>query len=249
MSDKSIEAVEKILGAPVSAEFPEQVIKIRRNALVFGLLSITIALGDVRLNPSSTILGFQFVGLNEALINNALVGINIYLLTHFIWYAFDGFLEWRLRITGTKLAFVTAAKFAEEDEDAPDDPRQSTLYTWWSRRAKIIGNFNKRLNDIDNTLRSIETELRKTTPDSNPSCKAALDILNQSLQTFAKLKGTVEATERTFALQRIPTSLKRFDNWYELFCRSQNLRWLLIDVLVPIFVSGYALLLLTAQYF
>jgi hypothetical protein len=40
---------------------------------------------------------------------------------------------------------------------------------------------------------------------------------------------------------RIPTSLKRFDRWFELFQRSQNFRWLFIEFAAPVAFSIVAL--------
>lgn len=66
-----------------------------------------------------------------------------YLVVHFGWNSITHFQQWRLRVTGTRLAFKTGRSpglYLEDDErgDYPDDPRQSTLYTWWLVQAKQL---------------------------------------------------------------------------------------------------------------
>jgi hypothetical protein len=130
MADENLYAVEKALGNPVAGDLPENALKVRRNLLAFGIISVVITLGGVKLDPTSSVLGFKFVGISENLILNTLLATNAYLLLHFMWYAFEGLLEWRLRVTGTRLAFLTGARYGSEHADYPNDPRQSTLYNW-----------------------------------------------------------------------------------------------------------------------
>jgi len=59
-----------------------------------------------------------------------------------------------------------------------------------------------------------------------------------------KLQKSIDEVQKTISASRVPVSLKRFDGWVELFLRSQNLRWLLIDILVPALLAGSAIWLL-----
>ncbi|MDR7123114.1 hypothetical protein [Rheinheimera soli] len=101
MSNEKLDAVEKALGNPVAGDLSDNALKVRRNLLAFGIVSIVITIGGVKIDPASSVLGFKFVGISEDLITNSLLVTNVYFLLHFIWYAFEGFLEWRLRVTGT----------------------------------------------------------------------------------------------------------------------------------------------------
>lgn len=245
MVDPEINAVETALGKPVLAEMPENALKVRRNLLIFGLISIFIALGEIKLNASSPILGFTFTGISDTLVRKALLVVNGYLLFHFFWYAFDSLLEWRLRVTGTRLAFLTGSSFGSEHCDYPDDPRQSTLYRWWLDQATRIGNFNKTTEDISKSVQEWleRVEAFKNGGDSL-NLSNAMNSLNQVKISLDKLKEQIELTEKTIDAKRIPCSLRRFDSWFSLFLRSQNLRWLLIDVLTPLFVGSFAMYLL-----
>lgn len=51
----------------------------------------------------------------------------------------------------------------------------------------------------------------------------------------------VKANTDAITDERIPTSLRRFDRWFELFLRSQNLRWFVIELIGPVAFSIAAL--------
>lgn len=99
MADKSVDAVEKVLGKPAAGDLTDNALKVRRNLLAFGLISIFIAIGEIRLDPTSSVLGFKFIGISENLVRNVFLATTSYFLIHFAWYALESFLEWRLRLT------------------------------------------------------------------------------------------------------------------------------------------------------
>jgi hypothetical protein len=72
----------------------------------------------------------------------------------------------------------------------------------------------------------------------------AMNTLNQAKSAVDKLKNQIETTEKVLTAHRIPCSLGRFDGWFKLFLKSQNIRWLLIDILLPIAIGTTAILLL-----
>lgn len=244
--DESVEAVEEALGAPVGAELSENATKVRRNLLLASFISIFLEIGHVTLDPSSTILGFKFLGLSSELIRTGLSIITAYLLIHFLWYVYEAFLEWRLRVTGTRLAFVTTAKVASEHGDYPNDPRQSTLYSWWSYQARRIQNIGKRASAIDELMKISEEKLRTLYEErgKESNLHAVVGIVSETRTAVVDLKRSVEQVHGTLTAQRIPVSLARFDRWFGLFLRSENIRWLVIDVLVPVLAGAAALVLL-----
>ena len=245
MAVDNLDAVEKALGNPVAGDLSENALKVRRNLLVFGVISVFVTLGGVKLDPTSSVLGFKFSGVSEALITNSLLAANIYFLLHFIWYAFEGILEWRLRVTGTRLAFLTGSRFGSEHADYPDDPRQSTLYTWWLDNAKRIGNFKVTADDLSEKIKIWEEKV-SSFQNGNDSLNLAnaMSTLNQARGVADKLTKQIETTEKTLTAMRIPCSLGRFDGWFKLFLKSQNIRWLLIDILLPIAIGAAAIYLL-----
>lgn len=240
-----LDAVKKVLGNPVSGDLPENALKVRRNLLVFGVISIVISLGGVKLDPTSSVLGLKFVGVSENLITNAFLITNIYLLLHFIWYAFEGLAEWRLRLTGTRLTYLTGMRFGSEHADYPDDPRQSTLYNWWLNNANRIGSFKAIADDLLEKINIWEDKVNYfQNENDNLNFSNAMNTLNEAKKAVNKLKSQIESTEKTLIAQRIPCSLDRFDSWFKMFLKSQNARWLLIDILLPIIIGITATILL-----
>jgi len=235
-----------VLGEPVAPELQNNAWKIRTNLIIASVIAITIVLADLRIDPESTVLGLKFSGFSDTVLRTGLLLIVVYLSIHFLWTAVDSFLEWRLRITGTRLSFITTARLSSEHGDYPNDPRQSTLYYWWLSQAERIGNFSLKLEELEKQLQSFESDLRV-------KCNSGADAINianacQSLhsgmENIASLRRSIEEAQKTFSAARIPVSLERFNKWFEFFLRSQNLRWLIIDVFVPLFLSVYAILLL-----
>lgn len=185
----------------------------------------------------------------DDLIRAALLAANSYTFLHFLWYAFDGFLEWRVRISGTRLAFVTTAKSASEHGDYPNDPRQSTLYCWWMFQAPRIGNLGEQITEIEGKLRDWEKkviQLMQEDPSDGHGMNLANGLMqiNQIQGELSKLSRSVEQAQKVICAARIPVSLKRFDDAFHTLSRSKNLRWLAIEVLFPILFGVFALVLL-----
>lgn len=245
MNNDNISAVEKALGNPVAGDLSENALKVRRNLLVFGVISIAITIGGIKIDPTSSFLGFKFIGLSDRLIINSLLLTNLYFILHFIWYAFEGFLEWRLRVTGTRVAFMTGARFGSEHADYPDDPRQSTLYNWWKDQASQIGSFRTTTNELSEKVQEWEGKI-SSFQDGNDSLNLAnaMSTLSQAKSSIEKLNTQIQNTEKILTAHRIPYSLSRFDGWFKLFLKSQNLRWIIIDIIIPVVVGITAILLL-----
>lgn len=246
LDDKNIKAVEKALGNPITGEFPENTLKIRRNLLVMSMISIAIVLGGLQINPASTFFGVAFSGLTDKLIKLWLALITLYLFAHFLWCSFDNFMEWRIRVTGTKLAFITVARAAGEHQDYPNDPKQSSLYCWWINEAPKIGNMKSRLLEMEGKLGKWEEDLQATIKSGadGASINNACNSINMLKADIRALKDSIDSAQKVLFSARVPGSLKRFDSWFQLFLRSQNLRWFIIELMLPIVAGVIALLLL-----
>jgi hypothetical protein len=179
-------------------------------------------------------------------LTNGLIAITSYLLVHFLWSSLDALLEWRVRVTGTRVSFVTTGVFSSEHADYPKNPRQSTLYNWWLGEAKKITNISQRIQELDKGLAEWNARLESKfteKPDAMNILNATASIAN-TREEIVKLQRAIKAASETIQDARIPCSLARFDRWFALFLRSQNLRWLLVEFLFPLLAGGYALLLL-----
>jgi len=244
---EKIKAVEKALGEPVFCEFSEKTWRIRTKLIVSSVVSISVVLGNLHIEPAgSAILGLKFTGLSDLLIKNSLFLITTYLFFHFIWCSFDNFTEWRLRFTGTKVAFVTAGIFASAEGDYPNDPRQSTLYNWWRSQVGKIEKIRHSTSEIEESLKNWEEKIENIIKnnESNTSISNGLMAISETREKIKELNQSILKSQAMLQSERIPTSLARFNNWFQLFLRSQNLRWFLVEFIFPLILAGYSLILL-----
>ncbi len=241
MVDK-LEAVEQVLGKPVAAEFSDDALKVRRNLLVASFVSIVSVVGGVHVDPGSTVFGLKFSGLTPGLINCGLLIITSYLVLHFGWYFFDSLLEWRLRVTGTRLAFITAGTYASDDADYPANVRQSTLYNWWKGKSAEVALLTKLGADVGPKIEGLGKLIATGHAPSQES-------IEQLRSEFKVLMDYMDRTRSVLAEPRVAVSLRRFDRWFALFLRSQNLRWLLIDAGMPLIAGLCTVLLLVEATF
>ena len=170
--------------------------------------------------------------------------LGVYFLIHFLWCSIDHIQEWRLRVTGTRVAFITAASYTSEEGDYPSDPRQSSLYNWWKGQAILISSLTDPLDSINTKLAEWELKVNEALKDNDPNVSTTCASINKVNEDITKLKSSIENVEKTLTSNRIPASLYRFDKWFLFFLRSQNLRWLVIELMLPMLLSLYSLALL-----
>lgn len=238
-------AIEKIMGEPYMPDFSEGALKVRRNLLAVSLISIAGTVAGVRVAPDSPVFGFHLEHLNQAVIGDAIAVVIGYMLVHFFWYVVDAFAGWRLRVTGTRVAFITAGTYGSADLDYPSDPRQSTLYNWWRSRRPAIAQLCDGLPAIEASLDRVQKSLAdlQTSPDVVNDSTNVLRSLGEVRQSFDHLKRAIEASKSLEESPRMLFSLRRFDRWYGFWLRSQNLRWLVLDAGLPLLIGAAALAL------
>lgn len=244
--EDTAEAVEKVLGEPIATEFSDKAWKIRTNLITAAAIAVALTLADLHIAQGSTILGLQFLGLSDVVIRNGLVGLIAYLLIHFCWVSWDSFLEWRLRVTGTRRGFVTGMMWESEHTDIPKDPRQSTLYNWWKQAAPGIRNLSALAQQLEDTCKKWEADLQARFAGTGDwtNISNLMQLLVETRGHAEQIKRGTDAAAKALASPRIAVSLSRFDAWFQIFLRSQNLRWLLIDFVAPVGFSIWALYLL-----
>lgn len=245
--EEKISAVQKVLGEPVFAEFDPKSQKIRTTLFLASVIGIAYIIGGLAIQEGSTFLGLKFDGLDDALFQYFLFGTILYLGIHFLWSSIDSLLEWRIRVTGTRVAFITAAFYAGDHSDYPNDPRQSSLSNWWQGQARSIGDIDAKI-ELVNSQVTVANELIETVGDDR-DFDAVVQAVQHVRNEIVDVKGKIETIQKTLEADRIPASLDRYDKWFALFLRSQNLRWLIVEFLLPFLLAGYALLLLGSELF
>lgn len=222
---------EDILGKPTYIDLVENALKIRRNLIATSAIALFIYFNDLSIGRSTNFLGIQFENLSPSAISFGLAILIIYFMFHYGWYVVDTIQEWRIRLTGTNGSLINMG-WGKEGRDYGADPRQFTLYYWWSRNRASIASI-----DISNIL--------KITTDLNEFCKEQkLEPGSQLVQANYYLTEKVQELNHKLSPisqlmkdQRLEASLYRFDKAFFIFRNSQNLRWLILDVLFP-FVLG-----------
>lgn len=245
--ENTVEAVELVLGQPMPVEYSENALKVRRNLLAVSTVAVVMQLGGATLATNAPIFGFQFSDLTVHTLKLGLLGVVVYLTVHFLFYVVESFVEWRLRLTGCRVAFITGTRYESVHKDIPIDPRQSTLYNWWKDHAKQIGNIPKKLAEWDSAMEESDKALRVliAEPQKFENLNNALQLVSQVANSSREINQSVQRARETLEALRIPASLARFDRWFSLFLRIENFRWLLVDTLFPLLLGIYAIALLS----
>ena len=239
--DEKVRATQKALGEPFGLEFKDAAIRMRTHLLVCAAISIFATLLELKIKPDVPVFGVQFEGLTEKKILIGLLTLNLYLLLHFLWTSIDVFREWRLRRTGTMVAYIdstTHSFFGNEFLDFGDDPRQSTLYRWWCQATYRMSSLPKSINNVEETINSV-TE--RVTSELNRNQVLELAELQKNFmslrQQLSEIKTTLESTKKIIESERIPASLERFDDAFKNLLSSQNIRWVLLEWFFPLLLG------------
>ena len=234
---KDIQEAEEVLGKPVFIGFNEETYRARRNLIIIAFIALIYSLSGAKIGNFHP-LGIQFKDFNPSYIDIFFLGATFYSFIHFLWLSVDAVQEWRIRLTGTKLAFQTGAKLTSGDGDYPDDPRQSSLLTWWNTQAERIGNFKPLAQELEGQLKD-ENFLAENSKK--------FDTLQRDLTNVTK---KITEFESVLKSKRIPVSLERFERWYKMFSYSQLLRFALLEWGFPAAIGVWALYgLLTKIFF
>lgn len=244
MSSDVVAKVQKALGEPLMPEFTDYMRRVRSLLVVASLISIGVVVGELAIDPGSSVLGIRFQGLSNDLVLQGLLIANSYLLIHFLWGGFDSWLEWTARVTGTRVAFVTTGHFASEHADYPSDPRQSTLYNWWKDQASQIGSLSEPLQRTEEELSDWEKRVENAILKDDPNLMTVVQSFREVKSDIDELGRKLETVEKLIEDSRIPVSLRRFDQRFQLMLRSQNLRWLVLELGIPLLLGGWAVILL-----
>lgn len=239
----SRDVLEEVLGSPVLLGFDEKTERIRRNLMIVASLIVIYKVNGLSLKVAkSSFLGLKFDGLTSERIDWVLLSLVGYHLVHFVWASWDVFLEWLIRLTGTRSILSAGSAFGDGHSDHVDNPRHSTLLNWWLWKARDLERERVDLKRLENALPDAKECFEKVT---HP------EVVSAFMHTFHERVGEVKAdiaknmraldkVEEVLNAARIPASLGRFENWFKWFLRSQGLRWLLLEFSLPVVLGGWA---------
>ncbi|UEB93480.1 hypothetical protein LIS66_13795 [Pseudomonas sp. HN2] len=232
--------ISKILGEPVGFDISETASKLRRNLLLVSLVVIVLIVGEIQPGADISLFGVKLTGVTPLKLMIGLTVLLFYNFVHYLWYCYELYSEWTIRITGTRLAFVTGGRYGAVGADYPDNPKQSTLYTWWLQESRSMVAYEKLVSKVDESVSAIERHIDGL-QRADMTVAGSISISIQSLaKNILQVRQALEATESVITNNRVPESLGRFDNRFRLLLKSQNLRVLLIEVGIPVLLSFVA---------
>jgi len=249
MATDTVAALDKVLGSPVDFESSDEAKKIKRNLLIISVIVIALILGEITASDKISLFGVSLEGVTPQKLMSGLGAFLIYNFLHYLWFCFDLFGEWSIRVTGTRSAFITAGMFASKDCDYPSDPKQSTLYNWWRSERHGLYKVERRIEDAEEIANYLD-EIRQRSPqkafgdfriDSHLGDQALIKEINSIRSDLQELRKLLEAP-------RVTVSLRRFDQRFQLLLRSQSLRVLISELIFPNLLAAYAFLLLFAFF-
>ena len=236
--EKIYDSIEKALGEPFALEFSEYARRIRNSLFFISSLSLVITTNNIKIDlTNSSLLGLHFEGITNELIIWLLLILNLYFLLHFLWVAIDYFNEWVLRSTGAFNAFSGRnSAFSNDQVEALKDPRQSTLYHWWIVQVRNIQIIEGDLKECKQLLESIQN-----------NNKINQDEVTKIMSDFGWAKHALDNAVEVIKGERIKVSLDRFDGWFKRALKIQNLRWIVLELLLPSVLGVLAIILLLTK--
>lgn len=235
-NQKSSSQVERELKAsmtdPFIPEFTDYVQKIRRNSVAVSSISLVMIFAGVSISSDFSTSGFKITGLDDGTVKLILLILTTYWLMHFMWCAADYFAEWRLRLTEVQMHPGTWDY--NPDEDPGPKSRQSTMMKWLFHRQQPLQSFVVDLEDIKSKFLAHEI-------DETEKHRVIQNIESgiRSIQEFSR----VPIDEQTIK------SIKNFDTWLRRLTNSQSIRWITIELLLPIALGVVAVIKLAIQVF
>lgn len=214
--EKSESEIKHLLEHPVFLGHDANAKIIRAQLFFLSVTTIFLTNSSIKVsNQGSTILGIALEGLTSADILKILLLLLTYQIIHFSWASVESFYEWRARLTALDTGGWGGGGVQISSEDIDTKIRQTTLY------AYITQNVNQDLKKLREITAKSQSE---NTGQSNKEIETILSKISETLTSH-----------------RTSDALWRFDNWFKLFCKIQNIRWFVLELFTPIVLGFIAI--------
>jgi hypothetical protein len=213
----------KLLGTPVLPDWPDHANRVRRTLLISSLSAMVIALYPPDLSLIQ-IVGLQFRDIPAATLHYIILVVILYHVFYYMIYAREYYIYARIRITGSRPQHITIAKWAGNGLDYPNDPRNSSLYAWFSDQSPDLTDMikvNKKLIDIADSVRS------------KPGDEYENDV--KKIKEFASKINNINADIDNMC--RLLESIRRFESFFWEYAAHQRARVIVIEIIVPFFMA------------
>ena len=232
-------ALQKVMGEPVGFDISEPATKIKRNLILVSIVIIVLLWGGVEAKPDVSIFGVSLTGVTSIKMMLGLSALLIYSLVHYLWYCYELYGEWVIRITGVSVGFITGGTFSGDGMDYPSNPKQSTLYNWWRERSRDLPDYRKTANKIEESFEDIKSKIESIRESAGLryNVDSARDAVQHLQGVIGQLAGEISHANQLLDAARIPVSLERFDRRFRLLLKSQNARVLVVEILFPVLLA------------
>lgn len=190
---------------------------IRAQLFFLSISTILLAGSGITMTGDSSILGIKVSGLTRTHMLWILVLLLLYQTLHFLWASWESFCEWRLRQSALDAGGWGEGGIRIADKNQSLKIRQTTLYCFMTYV-------------LESDLNNLYQKISNLATHDNPRDLAGIE------DSINKLRETLETS-------RIDDAIWRFDNFFRMFCKSQNWRWLILEMLLPIGLGVVAIVL------
>ena len=216
-------------------DLSENAHRVRRNLLIFSCVAIFYKLSGASIseNDGVNFYGINFQHIDENFISIGICWVVFYHFFHFFLIAIAHWQYLRIRVTKSDVKFLTGAIFSAEDEDHPSNPKDSSLYAWYAETLpQLNAEFNKSHEKIKELLQIFEKEKIKQ--------QSSTDDVGKYLTHLS----SIDSTLKNLVAPRFITSIKKFDKSFKCYRAIELLRWILIEILIPLIAGIIAFCLL-----
>jgi len=242
--------LKKVIDEPIFLGYTDNVKKTRNILLVFSFISLFLIFGKLTINSSSTILGLKFDGLDTKIIYIGLLILISFSFINFIWSSYDAFQEWQIRQSGAKKFNKTYNDIIYTDMDnsylSPNDPRNSTLYYWWSTQAKKTDDVNIAINEL---LKNNQKILEILNSNEGRELNSYRLKIYDNFEKLDEVKKSFHVLENAFNSKQIEQSLAKFNSRFKTLILSQNLRWIILDFFIPLSLSFLSIIFIILELY
>lgn len=244
-----LEHIESVMRSPKGIAIVDYEERIRRNLLLVSIAAIAFTWLNLEVDTTKAFFGvLTFKNLSQENIYWFFFAVLVYEFLHYFWIQISNFGEWRIRLTGTSHLEVRGDGGGAQSEggnspyDYSGNDQNSNFYTWMfdnkhdrttamTQLIKMSGELQALIENMQESKDSSNKQFQELTSKTN-SISSSIDRLELALQNL-----------------RIDGSMLRFDQWFRILVASQNLRWLILDIALPLILGFIAFYSLSAELF
>lgn len=244
-----LEHIESVMKSPKGIAIVDYEERIRRNLLLVSIAAIAFTWLNLEVDTTKAFFGvLTFKNLSQENIYWLFFAVLVYEFLHYFWIQINNFGAWRIRLTGTSHLEVRGdgggAQFGGENSpyDYSGNDQDSNFYTWMFDNKHDRTTAMTQLIKMSGELQTLIENMQESKDSSNKQFQE-LTLKTNSISS------SIDRLERALQSLRIDGSMLRFDQWFRILVASQNLRWLILDIALPLVLGFIAFYSLSSELF